>query len=615
MKFLNKISSPRDLKKLNKQELEQLCGEIREFLIENVSKTGGHLASNLGVVELTVAIHLVFNTEKDRLIFDVGHQCYVHKMFTGRMDEFKTLRQTGGLAGFPKPSESKHDAFIAGHASNSISVALGMARARTIQNEDYSVIALTGDGALTGGLSYEALNDAGVSGEQLVIILNDNGMAITPNMGGIAHHLSMLRLKPGYIELKNNYKKILQKIPGGGFIYKWTSRIKNAIKESILSCSMFEDMGFEYFGPVDGHDIKQLVDVLTWAKERKCPALVHVITVKGKGYEFSENHPDMYHGVSKFNFKKGLSEYGKMDFSEVFGNKLVKLADDNKNVFAITAAMSKGTGLSEFSQKYPERFFDVGIAEGHAVAMASGAAKQGAIPVFAVYSTFLQRAYDMLIHDTAILSNHVIFGVDRAGIVGGDGETHQGIFDISFLKSIPGMKIFCPSSFSELEDMLERAVNCETGPVAVRYPRGEEGQYKDGGCENIKKIASGNDFTIVTYGISVNDAIDAKEILEKRGISVDIIKLGCVNPVDTEFIKNSVIKTERLLVVEECTSNGCVGEKLAADLCTLGIYLKSFVLCNLGESFVQHGAPKDIKRMYGIDGIGISEAIIKELGK
>ncbi len=615
MDILNKISSPQDLKKLNLRELDELCGEVRDFLIENVARTGGHLASNLGVVELTTAIHLVFDTEKDRLVFDVGHQSYVHKMFTGRRDEFSTLRQTGGLSGFPKPSESVHDAFIAGHASNSISVALGMARARTLKNEDYNIVALIGDGALTGGLSYEALNDAGVSGEPLVVILNDNGMAITLNEGGIAHHLSMLRMKPGYVGLKNAYKNILQKIPGGGFIYRWTRGLKNAVKQLVLPCSMFEDMGFEYFGPVDGHDIEQLVQVLTWAKERKCPALVHVITTKGKGYQFSEDRPDMYHGVSTFNFEKGICGQEKKDFSEVFGEKLIHLAERDENIVAITAAMSKGTGLSEFSERFPDRFFDVGIAEGHAVSMASGVAKQGLIPVFAVYSTFLQRAYDMLIHDTAILKNHVVFGVDRAGIVGGDGETHQGIYDVAFLRSVPNMKILCPSSFRELESMLERAVERESGPVAVRYPRGQEGEYRDGGCEDFKKLADGDDFTIVTYGISVNDALDASKKLGERGVSVDIIKLGCISPIDIEPVRQSMQKTGRILVLEECSSNGGIAEEIAVRLCALGVAPKSFLTCNLGGGFVPHGAPKDIRRRYGIDGDGVAKAIIEELDK
>ncbi len=615
MEILNKISSPRDLRELSKTELLQLCGEIREFLIENISETGGHLASNLGVVELTVAIHKVFDTERDRLVFDVGHQCYVHKMLTGRLKDFSTLRQTNGLAGFPKPSESVHDSFIAGHASNSISVALGMARARTMRKQNYDVIALTGDGALTGGLAYEALNDAGVSNEPLIIILNDNGMAITPNMGGIAHHLSMLRMKPGYIELKNNYKKFLQRVPGGQHIYKWTSGIKNAIKDSILPCSMFEDMGFEYFGPVDGHDIEKLTEVLTWAKERKCPAIVHVITVKGKGYKFSERHPDEYHGVSKFDFKTGLNFNGERDFSAVFGKKLEQLVEQDEKIIAITAAMRNGTGLERFSRLYPDRFFDVGIAEGHAVSMASGAAKQGLTPVFAVYSTFLQRAVDMVIHDAAILSNHVVFGVDRAGIVGGDGETHQDVFDVAFWSSVPGMKIFCPASFAELEDMLERAVCHETGPVAVRYPRGGEGRYKAGGSDAARRVTEGTDFTIVTYGTLINETLNAYDILKNRGISVEVIKLGVINPLDADIIKDSVLKTKRLMVVEECVSAGCIGERIAAVLLKERLDIKCLLLKNLGERFVQHGAPKDIKNLYGIDADGISDAVIKELEK
>lgn len=615
MKILNKISSPHYLNRLNKSELEQLSGEIREFLIENVSETGGHLASNLGVVELTIAVHMVFDTQEDRLVFDVGHQCYVHKMLTGRLKEFPTLRQTNGLSGFPKPSESIHDAFIAGHASNSISVALGMARARTLQDKNYNIVAIIGDGALTGGLSYEALNDAGVSGEPLIIILNDNGMAIAPNMGGIAQHLSMLRLKPGYIELKNSYKRFLKKLPGGRFIYKWTSGLKNMIKSSILPCSMFEDMGFEYFGPVDGHDIEKLEQVLIWAKERKCPAIVHAITVKGKGYKFSENHPDEYHGVSKFDFKTGLCSNQKKDFSAVFGNKLIEIAEKNKKLIAITAAMRQGTGLENFSERFPDRFFDVGIAEGHAASMASGAAKQGIIPVFAVYSTFLQRAYDMIIHDTAILGNHVVFAVDRAGLVGGDGETHHGIFDIAFLTSVPGITILCPSSFAELENMLDYAVNKLTGPVAIRYPRGGEGKYKRSGLSASEVLVKGTNFTIVTYGISINDALEASEILRAENISVEVIKLNIISPLNIDEIRDSVLKTGRLLVLEECVSSGCIGEKIVSKLCMEKIEIKSLIFKNLGEKFIPQGSPMELKKICKIDGESISGEIIKELKK
>ena len=471
MGIFDNIDSPSDVKALPVEELDALCAEIREFLIKNVSKTGGHLASNLGVVELTVAIHRVFDTARDRLVFDVGHQSYVHKLLTGRKSAFGTLRQMGGLAGFPKPSESPHDAFIAGHASTSISVALGMAHARTLSRGEYSVLAFIGDGALTGGLSFEGLSNAGGSKERMLIILNDNGMSITSNVGGIARYLSRQRMRPSYGTFKKRYRRLMDILPGGRAIYRFTHSVKTIIKEAILNCSMFEEMGLQYSGPVDGHDVKRIVEALEWAKRQNEPAVVHVLTKKGKGYEFSELSPEIYHGVVPFDYKVGVSGSKERTFSTVFGDELLMLAANDPRICAITASMADGTGLNGFAARLPERFFDVGIAEGHAAAMAAGMASRGAIPVFAVYSTFLQRSYDMLIHDIAISGLHVVIAVDRAGLVSGDGETHQGLFDVAYLSAIPGMTILCPSSFAELRDMLRYAIDHVSGPVAVRYPR------------------------------------------------------------------------------------------------------------------------------------------------
>ena len=431
MNILNKVNSSNDIKRLNKNELPQLCAELREFIIENVSKTGGHLASNLGTVELTVALHRVYDSAVDRIVFDVGHQSYAHKIITGRRDAFGTLRCYGGLSGFPKPYEADDDAFIAGHASNSVSVALGMARARTIKGENYSVCAVIGDGALTGGLAYEGLANVGGSSEPIVIILNDNGMSINGNVGGMAKLLSKERVKPGYINFKRWYRQAVSGMDG---IYNASHKLKEALKKSILPSNMFDSMGIYYLGPVDGHDVDQLETVIRWAKEMNTPVLVHVISKKGKGCAYAEEHPERYHGVGKFDPATGQMPEAKPCFSSVFGNKLTQLAETNHNIVAITAAMCAGTGLTGFSERFPDRFFDVGIAEEHAVSMAAGMAKQGLLPVVAIYSGFLQRAYDMLIHDVSLQDLHVVFCVDRAGLVGNDGETHHGAFDIIYMR-------------------------------------------------------------------------------------------------------------------------------------------------------------------------------------
>ncbi|UOO38786.1 1-deoxy-D-xylulose-5-phosphate synthase [Oscillospiraceae bacterium CM] len=613
--MLDKLNLPGDLQSLEPTALETLCRELRQFMIQNVSKTGGHLASNLGVVELTVAIHRVFDTAIDRLVFDVGHQSYVHKILTGRMEQFDTLRQFNGLSGYPKPSESHHDAFIAGHASNSISVALGMARARSQSRRDYNVVALIGDGALTGGLSYEALSDAGESGEPLVIILNDNGMSITKNVGGMASYLSRQRLKPSYAAFKKRYRRLMEKLPGGRKIYQLTHGIKSAIKEALFHCSMFEEMGLQYAGPIDGHDLTRLSEALTWAKELREPVLLHVITQKGRGYIYSEMTPDVYHGVTPFDYKKGVVTSGGLCFSTVFGETLDKLAAKDWRVCAVTAAMTSGTGLTAFAQKYPDRFYDVGIAEGHAAAMSAGLAAQGLVPVFAVYSTFLQRAYDMLLHDIALMNLHVVLAVDRAGLVGGDGETHQGIFDVGYLSTVPNMQILCPASFAELHDMLSHAVLDMDGPVAVRYPKCAEGRYQDGGTEPAKCLRSGEDLTIVTYGISVNTALDAADVLAAQGVSIELIKLNFIRPIDFEAVEGSVQKTGRLLVLEECVEAGCVGRQIACHLAEHAITLKTLRLMNLGSRYVAQGRVEELRELCGIDTDSVVRAVTEEMAQ
>lgn len=610
--ILECINSPCDIKQLDDQQLRQLCEELREFLVANVAKTGGHLASNLGVVELTVAIHRVFDTTRDRLVFDVGHQCYVHKALTGRRDRFDSLRQFDGLSGFPKPWESVHDAFIAGHASSSVSVALGMARARSCEKADYHVLALTGDGALTGGLSFEGLNDAGASGEPMIVILNDNGMSIDANVGGLSGHLSDLRTKPGYNALKQRYRQALTHSNVGQRLYRISRSVKQGLKHSLLPGStMFEDMGFHYMGPVDGHDLEQLTQTLRWAKEQGGPVLVHVHTVKGKGYRYAEQEPGRFHGVSPFDTSSGqpLKASGA-SYSSVFGQTLTELARENPKICAISAAMVDGTGLTPFAKEFPHRFFDVGIAEGHAVAMAAGMAKQGSVPVFAVYSSFLQRGFDMLIHDVALSGVHVVFGVDRAGLVGADGETHHGCFDPIYLAQVPHMTVLCPASFAELRYMLRQAIEEMDGPVAVRYPRGGEERYRECcGAEMMTCLREGKDCTIVSYGTLINEALGAADLLQKKGIEAAVVKLNRIAPLDPAYVKEKLGNIKCLLVLEDCVNTGCVGQRLAATMLQSGVAPQKLILKNSGDAFVQQGTVAQLYRAVGLDAQSVADAL------
>ncbi len=602
------------LSRLTDQEGEALCARLRQELVEDVSQTGGHLASNLGAVELTVALHRVFDTSVDRLVFDVGHQCYTHKLITGR--PLSTLRQYGGVAGFPKPGESVHDAFIAGHASNSVAVALGMARARDMLGEDHKVIALIGDGALTGGLAYEGLSNAGECGRQLLVILNDNGMSITPNVGGVADHLAKQRLKPQYLTFKKHYRRIMNATAPGRAVYKVTHRVKQALKQFLLPCSMFEDMGFRYLGPVDGHNLPFLTKILRYARDIDEPVLLHIKTVKGKGFLPAEENPDAFHGVAPFDPLTGrLKREPGENFSAVFGRTLTRLAERDRRVCAITAAMTGGTGLEKFAQKFPDRFFDVGIAEGCAASMAAGMAKQGVIPVFAVYSTFLQRAYDMLIHDMAIDDLHVVLGVDRAGLVGDDGETHHGVFDAAYLDSVPNMTVLSPASFAELEVMLERALFQLEGPVAVRYPRGGEGSYKGTGGDTPSAILRwGSDITLVSYGTEINQVLEAAAMLEQRGVQAEVVKLNQITPLVSDLVELSVRKTGTLLVAEEQGARGSVGQRLTARLEKAGLPAR-VALIDCGEGFVPHGAVGPLKRDLSLDGTGIFNKALEVLGR
>ena len=612
--ILENIHSPADVKALDKLQLEPLCRELREFLVDSVSRTGGHLASNLGAVELTVAIHRVFDTSRDRLVFDVGHQCYVHKALTGRRELFSTLRQLDGLSGFPKPYESVHDAFIAGHASNSVSVALGMARARTLQHEDYSVLALIGDGALTGGLAYEGLNNAGASGEPLIVILNDNGMSINPNVGAVDSHLSQIRSKPAYYHFKKWYRGLFGPHPTENRLYRFNHKVKTSLKKALWPGStLFEDMGFTYLGPIDGHDLDRLVHVLSWARELRCPVVVHVKTVKGKGYSFAEQNPDKFHGVGPFDPETGiLRKSGGDDFSAVFGKTLCTCAAEDGRVCAVTAAMADGTGLASFAREFPDRFFDVAIAEGHAVSMAAGLAKQGMIPVFAVYSSFLQRGYDQLIHDIALQGLHVVLGVDRAGLVGADGETHHGCFDALFLSEIPGFTVLCPASFAELRRMLRRALFGLSGPVAVRYPRGGEGDYRDDRSDGpLAELRPGTDVTILTYGTLVNQALAAADLLERQGVSARVVKLNQIAPLDFDLLAPALAGTDTLAVAEDAFGAGCVGQRAAAILAERGAAPKKLILKNLGKTFLPEGTVAQLQHRAGIDAEGIARAVLE----
>lgn len=612
MEILNQINSPDDLKNIPAGKLPQLCEEIRAFLIENVSKSGGHLASNLGAVELTVALERVYNAESDRIVFDVGHQAYVHKLLTGRREAFSSLRQYNGLSGFPKPKESKSDAFIAGHASTSISVALGMARARSLQKSEYDICAVIGDGSMTGGLAYEALADAGQSEEPIVVILNDNAMSISESVGGTASMLSHMRTKPAYFAFKRFYHRTIGKIRP---LYFALHEVKEWLKSRLVPVNLFSDMGFYYLGPIDGHDVNRLEEALRYAKEINRPVLLHVLTEKGKGYAYAEQQPDLYHGVAPFDPAVGIQNSGKRDFSAVFGESLCELAKENSKVVGITAAMVDGTGLKSFSEQYPSRFFDVGICEGHAVTMSGGMAMQGLIPVIAVYSSFLQRGYDMLIHDISLADMHVVFGVDRCGLVGADGETHHGAFDVSFLRSVPHMKILSPASFSELQVMLRAAVLEMTGPVAVRYPRGVEGHYHRCHVENETVLREGNDITIVCYGVLTNEVLMAADILNNCGVGCEVVKLSRLDDVELPVLMNSLRKTGKLIVPEECCNAGCVGERILSICQMDNVHLQEARLINLNDGIVVHGTVNELRKLYALDADGIAHTALSMLGK
>ncbi len=608
MNILDSINNNDDLRAVRAEDIPRLCGEIRSFLIDSVSKTGGHLASGLGAVELTVALHRVYDPYKDRILFDVGHQAYVHKLLTGRKNRFSTLRRFNGLSGFPNPAESEADPFTAGHASDSVSVAMGMARARTLRGEDYDVVAVIGDGSMTGGLCFEGLSDAGESGEPIVIILNDNGMSINKSVGGISQLLSRARLRPGYVRFKKAYRRMMRNLPG---LYFRLHRLKEKVKKDLLpQGGIFTDLGFEYLGPIDGHDEAALESALRWARRQKGPVLIHAVTVKGKGYAPAEAFPELYHGVGAFDPAEGVSAQAEEeDFSSRFGRSAVRLAEKDPAICAVTAAMERGTGLECFSSRFPDRFIELGIVEEHAAAMCAGMARQGMRPIFAVYSSFLQRSFDMLIEDIGLTCEHVVLAVDRAGIVGRDGITHQGSFDIAYLSAVPGMTLYAPSSYAELDFMLETALEKENGPVALRYPRGREGAYR-GCCGDAPStlLREGDDVTIVCHGITINAAIEAAQQLEAEGIGAEIVKINRILPADHTLCLASLRKTGRLLSVEEACRFGSVGTSLLSAASEAGVPLRGCALLDLGSGVVRHGSPEQLRRELGLDAEGICKA-------
>lgn len=614
-KILDSIENPNDIKKLNFEELEVLAKELREFMLENISKTGGHVASNLGIVELTLALFKCFNFDEDKIIFDVGHQCYPYKILTGRKDEFNSLRQYNGISGFPKREESKYDFFDTGHSSNSISAALGMAKARDIQFKKYEVVSIIGDGALTGGMAYEGLNGLGFSKTKMIVILNDNQMAISPNVGGMSEYLGRIRINKRYNDIK---KAVYNHLEYKNSVVKFIRKIKNSIKSLVVPSMFFEDLGIRYIGPIDGHNIKEMTEILEKVKLLDEPVVIHIVTKKGMGYEPAENEPDKFHGISKFDVKTGeiLDKSKKVTYSKAFGDAIVKVAKTNKNVVAITAAMTAGTGLKAFSREFPDRFFDVGIAEEHAVTFAAGMASIGMQPVFAVYSTFLQRGFDQVIHDVCMQNLPVVFMIDRAGLVGNDGETHQGVFDLSYLAMIPNLTVLAPKCVEEVEVMLKYALSLKS-PVAIRYPRGGDIIR----VEPLKKlekgkwevVSGGEKLALVAVGKMVQYAVMAKEELKEFKINPMIVNATSVKPVDTHIIKRLIREKYNVITLEDNVAIGGFGSLVLKSL-TNGAYKGKFRSMAFRDRFISHG---DIDTLMHQEKMDIDEIVYlsKKLAK
>ena len=612
--YLDKINSPEDLKKLNINEMEELADEIRQFLIKSISKTGGHLASNLGVVELTLALHKVFDSPKDKLIWDVGHQSYIHKIITGRKDDFKTLRQLNGLSGFPKENESEHDIFDTGHSSTSISVGLGIACARDIKREDFNVVSVIGDGSITGGMALEAINHLGYLNKKMIIILNDNEMSIDENVGGMSRYLSSIIRNAKANQVKDKIEKILSLTKAGNFIYKTADKVKDGIisKFTPQDCELFESFGVKYYGPIDGHNIKELIDILNKAKNKKGPVLLHVITEKGKGYEYAENEPNKYHGVSKFNIEQGVKSSSEESISSHVGKKLTNMADEGESIVAITAAMPSGTGLNNFAISYPYRYYDVGIAEQHATTFAAGLAKEGMKPYFAVYSSFLQRGFDQVIHDVSITKKNVTFLIDRAGLVGNDGETHHGVFDLSYLNMVPNITVMAPKDTKELDLMMDLSREID-GPVAIRYPRGnsyyiERGSYNKINIGTYEVLEEGNDILVLAIGNMVKKALSARDILIKDNINPTIVNARFLKPMDEDLLHDLLKNHSKVVTIEDNVISGGFGSRINKFIIDNNYNVK---IENIGipDKFVEHGNVDELFETIGMSDEQIANRI------
>lgn len=601
-KLLSAIKSPDDIKKMSYTELGELCAEIRNAMISTVSKNGGHLSSNLGVVELSVALHKVFNSPNDKIIWDVGHQVYTHKIITGRYEKFNTLRTEGGISGFSSPEESEHDIFYSGHSSTSVSSAFGIAMSNLLNGKKDYTVAVIGDGALTGGLAYEALNNAGRSKARLIVVLNDNKMSISENVGGVARYLAIIRSKPEYFRLKAKTESVLNKIPLiGRQLSKRIFNIKTRIKNRMYKSTFFEDMGFRYMGPIDGHNLEQLSEALDSAKLVNGPVLLHVNTIKGKGYDFAEKAPSEFHGISQFNIDNGETNIGSENFSSVFGSKVCKIAESDKRVCTVTAAMALGTGLKNFSEKYSDRFFDVGIAEEHAITFASGLSKGGMKPVVALYSTFLQRAYDQLIHDCSLQNANMVIAVDRAGFVGEDGVTHQGLFDVPMLLSVPNIKVYSPFTFKRLNWDLENTIK-KDGLFAVRYPRGNDTVLPNGyeiSEMDYDLYNENGGALIVTYGRVSAEAMYAVEKLKSENKTVSLLVLNCIKPIPKDVF-NISMTYRKIVFYEESEKSGSVGEIFAEALAEKG-YNGKFEHIAVNNEFVHHASVPSLMKKYGLD--------------
>ncbi len=609
-KYLDKVNCPEDIKNMTNEELDILAKDIRKFLVKSVSKTGGHLASNLGVVELTLALHKVFESPKDKIVWDVGHQSYVHKILTGRKDSFDTLRQFKGLSGFPKEIESPHDIFDTGHSSTSISVGLGIACARDIKKENFDVVSVIGDGSITGGMALEALNNLGYLNTDMIVILNDNEMSIDKNVGAMSRHLSSIIRNSTMNKVKDEVEKIFTVTSAGNLIYKTASKVKDSIVSQFTpqQCELFESMGIKYYGPIDGHNIKELIEILNKAKKKKGPVLLHVITKKGKGYKYAEEHPDKYHGVSKFDIKEGVQPSNSKSISSAVGEKLVQMSAKDDKIVAITAAMPSGTGLDLFQKAYPERYYDVGIAEQHAVTFSAGLAKEGMKPYFAVYSTFLQRGYDQIIHDVCITKKNVTFLIDRAGLVGNDGETHHGMFDLSYLNIVPNITVMAPKDTQELELMLELSAELNE-PVAIRYPRGNayylnRGEYKKIEVGKYEIIAEGKDIAILAIGNMVKHALEAKEILLEDNINPAIINARFLKPMDEKLLHELCKKYKTVVTIEDNIISGGFGSRINNFIIDNNYNVKVENIA-ISEKFIDHG---NIESLY--EGVGLSSNCI-----